>query len=227
MVKNPTTISINLSNSTIYYGENITVTGLISPSGATATLNYTVDDVVVSKVVSTNSSGFFNDVYMPNQTGLWTVLASWSGNGSYFAASSGYKNFTVNRTPMSVICNVSRAQLTIGWNVTVIGSVSPVVENMSVALIFTMPNGSTVEQYVYTNSNGTFTASFKPNFIGTWRVQAKFDGDDLRDGFQSELVPFFVADTWMNQYMMYIILGVVAAIMAFVAVVFIRKRRYG
>lgn len=227
VVKNPTNVSIILSNSTIYYGENITVTGLISPSGATVTLNYTVDGVVVSKSLSTNSSGFFNDVYLPNQTGLWTVLASWRGNGSYFGASSGYKNFTVNRTLMSVICNVSRVQLTIGENVTIIGSVNPVVENMSVVLIFTMPNGSTVERHVYTNSNGTFTASFRPNFIGTWRVQAKFNGDDLRGESHSELVPFFVADTWMNQYMMYIIMGVVAAIIVFVAVIFIRKRRYG
>ncbi len=227
VVKTPTTISIILSNSTIYYGENITVTGLISPSGATVTLNYTVDDVVVSKVVSTNSSGFFNDVYMPNKTGFWTVLASWSGNDSYFGASTSYKNFTVNRTPMSIICNISRVQLIIGENVTVFGSVSPVVENMSVGLIFTMPNGSTVERYVYTNSNGTFTASFRPHFIGAWRVQAKFDGDDLRVESQSELVSFLVTDTWMNQNILYIILGVVAAIIAFVAVIFIRKRRYG
>jgi hypothetical protein len=232
VVKNPTNVSFILSNSTIYYGENITVTGLISPGGATVTLNYTADDVVVSKSLSTNSSGFFNDVYMPNKTGLWTVLASWLGNETYFGASSGYKNFTVSRTPMSVICNVSRVKLTIGGNVTVIGSVSPVVENMSVVLIFTMPNTrtrnvSTIERHVYTNSNGTFIASFKPDLIGTWRVQAKFDGDDLRGEFRSELVPFFVADTWMNQNLLYIILGVVAIIMVFVAVVFIRKRRYG
>lgn len=227
VVKNLTNVSIILSNSTIYYGENITVTGVISPGGAAVTLNYTVDDVVVSKLLYTNSSGFFSDVYMPNQTGIWAVLASWSGNESYFGASSGYKNFTVNRTPMSVICNVSRVKLTIGENATIIGSVNPVVENMSIGLVFTMPNGSIVERYVYTNSNGTFIVSFRPNFIGTWRVQAKFEGDDLRGESYSELVSFFVADTWINQYMMYIIMGVVAVIIVFVAVVFIRKRRYG
>jgi hypothetical protein len=227
VVKNPTTVSIILSNSTLYYGENITVTGLISSGGATVTLNYTIEDVVVSKSLSTNSSGFFNDAYMPNKTGLWTVLASWLGNESYFGASSGYKNFTVSRTPMSVLFNVSRVKLTIGGNVTVIGSVNPVVENMSVVLIFTMPNGSAIERYVYTNSNGTFIVSFKPDFMGTWRVQAKFDGDDLRGEFHSELKPFVVTDTWMNQNLLYIILGVVAIIIVFVAVVFIRKRRYG
>ncbi|RLI45473.1 hypothetical protein DRO69_05235 [Candidatus Bathyarchaeota archaeon] len=227
VVKNPANVSINLSNSTIDYGENITVTGVISPSGATVTLNYTLNNTVVSRLVSTNSSGFFNDVYMPNQTGIWTVSASWYGNESYFGASSGYKNFTVNRTPMSLICNVSRVKLTIGENVTIFGSVNPIMENMSITLAFTMPNGSAIERYVYTNSNGTFIVSFRPNFIGTWRVQAKFDGDDLRGESYSELVSFFVADTWINQYMMHIIIGAVAVIIVFVAVVFIRKRRYG
>jgi len=226
VVKTPTTISISLSNSTIDYGENITVTGMISPNGATVTLNYTVDGVEISKVVSANSSGFFNDVYMPNKTGFWTVLASWSGNRSYFGASSSHRNFTVDRTPMSAICNVSRAQIIIGENVTVFGTVSPVVENISVVLVFTMPNGSTIEWHVYTNSNGTFVVNFRPQFIGTWRVQAKFDGDDLRGEFYSELVLFRVIDTWMNQNLLYIILGIVIAIIALVAVIFIRKRRY-
>ena len=200
VVKNPTNIACFLSNSVIYYGENITVTGSISHGGTTVTLNYTCDDIVISKSLTANSSGFLSDVYVPNQTGLWAVLVSWSGNETCFGASSGYKNFTVEKTPMSITCDLSVESLTIWENITVTGSVDPVVENMSVTLIFTTPNGSIIQQYAYTRSNGTFTASFQPNSTGSWSVETKLEGNDLRHGSQSELKSFYVNDTWINQY---------------------------
>jgi len=225
VVKNPTNITCFLSNSTIYYGENITVSGSISHGGTTVTLNYTCDDIVASKSLPTDSSGFFSDVYVPNQTGLWTVFASWCGNEVCFGASSGYRNFTVEKTPMSISCNISVESLTIWENITVTGSVDPVVENMSVTLIFTTPNGSIIEQYAYTSSNGTFTASFQANSTGSWSVQTKLEGNDLRFGSESELKSFYVNDTWINQFKFHIIISVVAIIVVSVVVVYIRKRR--
>lgn len=226
VVKNPTNITLALSRSVVYYGENITVTGSISYGGATVTINYTSGDVATPKLVSTNSSGFFTDTCFPNKTGSWTVLVSWAGNETCFGASSGYRNFTVEKTPMSITCNVTKASVTIGENITITGAVYPIVENLAVTLTFISSN-TTVEQYVYTNSNGTFTASFKPNSMGLWRVQATLAGDDLRCEAYSEPKPFQVNDTWINQYMIYI-MGAVAAVVAVLVIVFIvRRRRYG
>lgn len=227
VVKNPTNITCSLSKPVIYYGENITVTGSISHGGATVTLNYTSNGVVVSKSLSTDSNGLFSDVYIPNNVGLWAVLVSWDGNESCFGASSGYKNFTVERTPMSITCEISKEKLTIGENITVRGSVYPIIENLTVILVFTMPNGSTIEQYAYTNLNGTFTASIKPTPKGSWRVQTILDGDELRCDAHSELKSFEVNDTWLNQYKIYIIMSAVAIMAVLVVVVFIRRQRYG
>lgn len=227
IVKNPTNITCFLSESIIHYGENITVTGSISHGGATVTLNYTCGEVVTPKLLSTDFSGFFTGVHYPNKTGSWAVIVSWAGNETCFGASSGYRNFTVERTPMLITCNTTKESITIGENITVTGSVNPVVENMSVTLIFTKPNGSTIEQNVYTNSNGTFTASLKPELLGSWRVHARLNGDDLRREALSEPKPFRVNDTWINQYMIYII-GTVAAIVAVLAIGFlVQRRRYG
>ncbi len=227
VVKNPTNITLALSKSVIHYGENITVTGSISHGGATVTLNYTCDDVVTPRLLSSNSSGFFTDVYFPNKTGSWAVIVDWAGNETCFGASSGYRNFTVERTLMLITCNITKESITIGGNIKVTGSVSPIVENMSVTLVFTMPNGSTIEQHTYTNSNGTFTATFKPNLLGSWRVQTKLDGDDLRCEAYSELRLFQVNDTWINQYGIYI-MGAVAAVIAVLVIgFFVRRRRYG
>ncbi|MDH5389879.1 MAG: hypothetical protein OEX10_01835, partial [Candidatus Bathyarchaeota archaeon] len=226
VVKNPTNLTCSLSKSVIQYGENITVTGSISHGGATLTLNYTCDDVVVPKLLFTNSSGFFTDAYFPNKTGSWAVIVSWAGNETCFDASSGYRNFTVEKTTMSITCNVTKESITIGENITVTGSVYPIVENSNVTLVFTTSN-ATIEQYAYTNSNGTFTASFKPNLIGSWRVQTRLDGDDLRCEAYSELKPFRVNDTWINQYGIYIMGAVVAVVAVLVIGFFVRRRRYG
>ena len=226
VVKNPTNLTCSLSKSVIQYGENITVTGSISHGGATLTLNYTCDDVVVPKLLPTNSSGFFTDAYFPNKTGSWAVIVSWAGNETCFDASSGYRNFTVEKTTMSITCNVTKESITIGENIIVTGSVYPIVENSNVTLVFTTSN-ATIEQYAYTNSNGTFTASFKPNLIGSWRVQTRLDGDDLRCEAYSELKPFRVNDTWINQYGIYIMGAVVAVVAVLVIGFFVRRRRYG
>jgi len=227
VVKNPVNITLALSKSVVYYGENVTVTGSISHGGATVTLNYTYGDVATPKLVSSDSFGFFTDVYFPNKTGSWAVIVSWAGNETCFGASSGYRNFAVEKTPMSITCNVSKEGITIGENITVTGSVYPIIESLAVTLVFTMPNGSVIKQYAYTNSNGTFTASFKPNVIGAWRVQTRLDGDDLRCEAYSELKPFRVNDTWINQYKIYI-MGAVAAIVAVLVIgFFVRRRRYG
>jgi len=227
VVKNPTNITLALSKSVVYYGENITVTGSISHGGATMTLNYTCDDIITSKLLATDSSGFFTDAYFPNKTGSWAVIVNWAGNETCFGASSGYRNFTVERTPMSITCNITKESITIGEDIIVTGSVYPILENLTVILVFTMPNGSTIEQHAYTNSNGTFTAIFKPDSIGSWHVQTKLEGDDLRREAYSELKPFQVNDTWINQYKIYIMGAVVAVVAVLVIVFFVRRRSYG
>ena len=228
VVKNPTNITLALFKSVVYYGENIMVTGSISHGGATVTLTYTCSGVVTPRLLSTNSSGFFTDAYFPNKTASWAVIASWVGNKTCFGAYSGYRNFTVAKTPMSITCNVTKESTTIGENITVTGSVYPIVDNLTVTLVFTLPTVSTVEQYsviTYTNSNGTFIASFKPNSIGPWRVQTRLDGDDLRHEAYSELKPFRVNDTWINQYKLYIMGAVVAVVAVLVIGFFVRRRR--
>jgi uncharacterized protein YfaS (alpha-2-macroglobulin family) len=115
---------------------------------------------------------------------------------------------------MSISCNVSKGSITVEGNITVRGSDHPIVKNTSVTLLFTTPNGSVIKQYAYTNSNGFFTATFKPNSLGSWRVQTKLEGDDLRCETYSELKSFRVNDAWINQYNFYI-MGAVVAVVGF------------
>lgn len=71
---------------------------------------------------------------------------------------------------------LTREVVTLGENVTVWGNATSVARAIPITVHFNSANGS--KQIVcYTKADGTFTASFKPETLGTWEVQARFDGD--------------------------------------------------
>jgi len=249
-VKNSANITLGLSSSVVYYGENITVTGSIPLGGTNVTLtytivnssafnstlldyatandtilNYTSNDSALSRLVSTDSSGVFSDACSLNQTGTWIVWASWNGSETYFGAQSGYRNFTVQKVPMLITCNVTSKSVTIGDNITVTGHVYPILENLTVTVIFTAAN-TTIEQNAYTNSNGTFYVSWKPDSMELWQVHANLAGNASISVASSNVGIFTVNDTFLNQYL-FIIIGVIGGVAGVSVVVFIiRRRRY-
>jgi hypothetical protein len=225
-VKHPTNLSFSLSASTIYFGENMTVSGLITHGRATVKLNYSCNDETAARLIRANASGFFADVYTPNSTGIWTVSASWIGNETCFDAPPTFKNFTVEKAPTSITCNVSREEATIEESIFVTGFVKPIKENILVRLIFTRPNGSIVERYVKTRPNGTFATDFQSDSTGCWQVQAKLECNSLLyNPSSSNLKNFTVHDTLLNRYKFYIIGCICAIVVVAVAYVYVRKRR--
>jgi hypothetical protein len=188
-------------------------------------LDFALNDAVVSRVVSTDSSGVFSDIHSMNQSGRWIVWASWNGSETYFAAHSGYRNFTVQKVSMSIICNITSKSVTIGDNITVSGYVYPKVENLTVTVSFIGSN-ATIEQTAYTNSNGTFYVSWKPDSMEQWQVHAYIAEDATRSEAYSNPMRVTVTDIWLNQYLLYIIGGVGGVAGVSVVVFIIRRRRY-
>jgi hypothetical protein len=249
-VKNWANITLDLSSPVVYYGENITVTGstpasetnvtltyamlknstlsstlLDSAAANDAILNYTSNNTAVSRLVPTDSSGNFRDVCSLNQTGKWIVWAIWNGSETYFDASTDYLKFTVKKMLMSVTCNITSRSITIGENITVTGQVHPIVKNLTVTVTFTASN-STIEQTAITDLNGTYLVSWKPDSMELWQVHAHIAEDDSRSAAYSNSTTFKVTDTWLNQYMLYIIGGVGGVAGVSVVVFIIRRRRY-
>ncbi len=248
-VKNSANITLELSSSVVYYGENITVTGSIPVSGTNVTLTYAVlnisalntttldyatandtisnqtsNNMAVSRLASTDSSGGFSDEYSLNQTGTWVVWATWNGSETYFGASSDYRNVIVQKVYISITCNTT-SSVTIGDNITVTGSIYPIAENLTVTVMFTSAN-STVKQTAYTHSNGTYLVSWKPDSMGLWQVYANIAENASISAAYSNMSTFTVNDTFLNQYM-FIIIGGVAGVAGVSVVVFIiRRRRY-
>jgi hypothetical protein len=71
---------------------------------------------------------------------------------------------------------LTREVVTLGENVTVWGNATPVTRIIPITILFSSTNG-TKQIVCYTKADGTFTASFKPETLGPWEVQARFGGD--------------------------------------------------
>lgn len=98
--KTPTTMSIALSNTTIFPDHSITVSGNINPAvaGQTVTLTYTrPDGSSVTRTSVSASAGAYTDTYRPDAEGNWNVKSSWAGTDEYEAATSSTSAFTVSQ----------------------------------------------------------------------------------------------------------------------------------
>lgn len=83
-----TTISCSVEKSAIAQGDPVTISGSISPSLSGETVNLTYkrpDTTTYSRTVITSSDGSYIDVYVPDATGTWEVLANWVADQKHSA----------------------------------------------------------------------------------------------------------------------------------------------
>jgi hypothetical protein len=121
--------------------------------------------------------------------------------------------------------SIASESITLGENLTVTGQINPAFSSLAVEITYTSANG-TFQQVVMTLSNGTFVASFQPDILGGWRVQAVFYGDDQIYETSSTTIHFSVAHpSFLQQYSMYIFLAGAGIGVAGVVLLYLRKRR--
>ncbi len=125
-----------------------------------------------------------------------------------------------------LMLNLTLAQevVTLGENVTVLGNATTVNRTVPITIYFSSTNG-TKQIVCYTNANGTFSASFKPEVLGMWEVQARFDGDVFLYENVSQWVSVEVREpSILVKYSLYIGGGIGAAIVV-IAIVFWRRSK--
>jgi hypothetical protein len=110
----------------------------------------------------------------------------------------------------------------IGENITVKGSLTPQLEGVPVTIVFNSVNG-TKQVMTYTFADGTFTAGFQTENIGSWEAQARFDGDKSFYSSSSSSLTIKVDEpTFLMKYSLYI--GGGATVAAIVGVVVYVKK---
>ena len=99
--KNSSGLTANLSSETIGLGENITVSGFLTPVKPNMTiyiyirLNKTGESWMLLNTTKTDNNGFFNYTWMPETSGKFEIYAKWEGDEIYLPAESDIKIFEV------------------------------------------------------------------------------------------------------------------------------------
>ena len=87
-----------------------------------------------------------------------------------------------------------------------------------------MSANETITETALTTENGTYTVEWQPTTMKMWQVYANIIGNASISPAYSNTTTFTVNDTFLNQYLIYIIGGAGGA-GGVGAVIFIRKRR--
>jgi hypothetical protein len=93
----------------------------------------------------------------------------------------------------TISLSVSETIITEGDEVTVSGAIEP-PEEVSIILVYTVPDGETLTRNVTSSSDGSFTDLFKPTVIGSWSVKASWTGNETQAGATSSTESFTVLE---------------------------------
>jgi hypothetical protein len=93
------TASLDISSAFLIQGTAVTLSGMLSPplQNATITIYIKANALPWSQLcmTSTNSSGYFEYVWLTGASGICLLRASWSGNGDYASTDSPIRTVTV------------------------------------------------------------------------------------------------------------------------------------
>jgi hypothetical protein len=163
-----------------------------------ATLRYTVDSWKNATKVDMVVSNMTCNATIPQQEAGSFVEYSVQASDAIKNKLVATGNFTVKHLSAITDFNSTRIHVTLGDNITVIGTISTEAGGAPVTVTF-MSINTTETQQCTALGNGTFTASFHPETIGDWLVQAVFAGNSSVYPCESETVkvaveepPFFV-----------------------------------
>ena len=175
-IKTSSSISCELSSTTLRSGEIITYSGSISPplSGVTVYLQYSNDNGETWNTidsVETNSNGFYST------TSTWTGIGSviiesyWNGDEEYEGASSPIQMLEIESWEFTLSLSVTPISVTIGSSVEIGGSIYPVVEDARISISYRTIGGAWIYlAFENTSSDGSYSYAWTPTIPGTFEV---------------------------------------------------------
>jgi hypothetical protein len=105
------------------------------------------------------------------------VKASWDGDENHMGAEIP-RLFEVVKATSSIFCSPSPKQIVLGGLIDIQGSLTPPLNGVNIALIYTKPNDITFTRTTTTASDGTFEDTASPDMVGSWSVLASWTGNE-------------------------------------------------
>jgi hypothetical protein len=129
----------------------------------------------------------------------------------------------------SISCSVAPTSVVLGSSITVSGSISPAVSNVTgvtVTLTFTKPDSTTLDRTTTTGTDASFSDTYTPDSAGSWSVKASWAGNDYYLGSTSFETPFTVnASGGIPMEYVYIVVVIVIIAIAAIGFYWYRKRK--
>ncbi|NHV98196.1 MAG: Ig-like domain repeat protein [Thaumarchaeota archaeon] len=182
--KRTSSIIISIAKTPIIFNSSQTVSGILDPSIANATIVVTYvkpDGSMFNSTTKTTIDGRFSNVIIVDAVGEWNVVASWTGNDRYEGSISEKIKFLVEKMQPIIVISTPSESITIGESIRISGAITPKIASATVSITYTKPNGDKVTRNVLTDPDGNFQDSYPTDTTGSWKVQASYSGDDVRE----------------------------------------------
>jgi len=140
------------------------------------------------------SSEDLNLFLRPNSLGNVSFVVSlrYQTNEGYIENQQNIYNVSIKKVLTTVSCNVSPSQIKMADNIGIQGFLNPSCPEKNVILTFYKPDGEVVTSSIITGLDGSFYFSFIPDVIGSWMINAGWEGDSKHIGATSRTVEFTV-----------------------------------
>lgn len=192
--KRVTEITCTTSSTNLSIGAPILLEGVLTPAQTTSiTLQYSSDTTWKTlTTLSTQSDGSYSYTWTPTSGGSYTIRASYTGDDEYNECTSTALSLNINKLTSSLTCTSTSTQTDEGKPITIIGTLSPAVEGVTVNLVYQPPSGSTIMRSVTTNAEGEYSDTYTPTVKGSWTVTTSWGGDDTYEDATSSTASFTV-----------------------------------
>jgi len=179
-------ITLNLSSSSIVIGSQVIISGLVmNETGDTPIPNVevTIESSFESSAfttlgkVMTNENGEYTFSAIPPVAGTYVIKASWKGDFEHEGASAT-ATLTVKKASSFIALTLSSYTAKMGDTISVNGTLYP-AKATSISIGYTAPNGSITTKTVSSNTAGVFSDTFTPDQVGEWIIKASWVGDDV------------------------------------------------
>jgi hypothetical protein len=131
-------------------------------------------------------------------------------------------------SPTSISCSVLPTSVMLGNSITVSGSISPTVSNVTVTLTYTKPDATNLDRTTTTGADGSFNDTYNPEVAGSWSVKASWAGNDNYFGSTSFDTTFMVSElsaTAIPIDYVYVAVIIIIVVIVAIAAYWYRKKK--
>lgn len=192
-IKKPASLSLTLSSQSVKVGEQVIISGNISPGLPGEVSILIASDTRFEEVARVDlRDGRYTYILSPSKAGSYRIKASWPGNTEYNPAESIVLTLTVGKASAAVSISASKTGASVGETVKLSGFISPFRTPSDVVIVVSSPTET--KEYKVSSSDGRFEYSLKLDSKGTWRVKARLPESPTYEAAESSEIQITVEE---------------------------------